>query len=310
MFRFNRAAIAFAVVGGAAALALASAGPASAAAPTGPDLSLSVGPGALSPADGGGYAGYQRLTLRNASPSAAAVDVVIDRPEGVAFAYERDFQLQACFPVNDAARPRAVRCALINGLAGNETRDLSLRWTSLAAPQRKHRITTPATITVDTGAGSIDPTPGNNTVKRRFVLLGTGFGIATRPYQPATVPDMSVRAGVASLTANGDGTYSGRMEVSVTAATDAEHTSVGLEVSGLLGAQLRVEGQPVGCFGRCEIEPVAKGATRSMTIIIWATQPPVEGGAVDVVVSTLGGRSTLPDANPADNTTTTTVDLN
>lgn len=78
------------------------------------------------------------------------------------------------------------------------------------------------------------------------------------------------------------------------------------------GSGVRVEGQPIGCmYGEwaCRLDPVAKGARSTSTLVIWSNQPPVAGAELTIGVTPVRGLQPVADANPVDDTTTTTVTL-
>ncbi|WP_238017405.1 hypothetical protein KZZ52_01150 [Dactylosporangium sp. AC04546] len=308
MFRLTRAALAV----GATVGAFAFAGPAAAGEPPASDLTVSTGRAQLTLAEGGGYAGVLPVRLTYRGQAAASVDVIVAQPAGIRFAGEQDLQLQTCFP--DAAHgDRALRCTLMGGMTNGEVRDLRIRFTSLAGPQAKTRLSEPATITVENVGGPADASPSNNQAQFRARLQGTGNGVQPGTYQPAATPDLSVQAGPTKFTSNGDGTYTGELVVTVSGATDAEHDEVGIALAGVAGTP-RVLGQPIGCFGSpewpCRIDPVAKGTQRVVTIVIWTTQPPADGAQLTVSVTAMRSLAAVADANPADNATTSTVHVN
>ncbi|MET7398318.1 hypothetical protein ABZS66_33005 [Dactylosporangium sp. NPDC005572] len=308
MLRLTKVALAV----GATVGALAFAGPAAAGEPPASDLTVSAGTAQLTLAEGGGYAGVLPVRLKYRGQAAASVDVIVAQPAGIRFAGEEALQLQTCLP--DAAYgARALRCVLMGGMTNGEVRDLRIRFTSLAGPQAKSRLSEPATIAVENVGGPADASPSNNRAQFRARLRGTGSGVEPGTYQPAPTPDLSVQAGPTTFTSNGDGTYTGELVVTVSGGTDADHDEVGIALAGVAGTP-RVVGQPIGCFGSpewpCRIEPVGKGAQRVVTIMIWTSQPPADGAQLTVSVTAMRSLSAIADANPADNATTSTVHVN
>ena len=299
MVRISRAfALGGTVAAVAAALTVAGAGPVS-AAPAAPGVSVRAGHAVLTPAAGGGYAGQLAVRIRATGADAAGVAVTIGQPAGVRFAGERDGQLHTCVP----SGPRALECYLPVTIAAGTEHTVNVLFTSLAAPQRRTRFSEEAAVTV---AGS--------TARFRARLAGTGPGVAPDVYRPATVPDMAVQAGPATFVDNGDGSWTGRMEVTTGAATDAEHNEIGAAISGLpAGSAYRVEGQPIGCFDPtwpCRLDPVAQGARKTATIVIWSPEPPVAGAQLGITVTAMLALQPLADANAADNAATSTVVVN
>jgi hypothetical protein len=292
-----------AVGGAVAALTFVGAAPAVASQPA---LSVGTGTAVLTPAPGGGYAGQLAVRIRATGGDVAGVTVVIDQPAGLRFAGERNGQLHTCIRTPNVG-PRGLECYLPATIAAGGYHDLSIAFTSLAGPQRRSRFSGEGAVTASSA------TTAAATARFRALLVGTGPGVDPAVYRPASVPDLAVTAGPAAFVDNGDGTWTGRLPVTLAAATDAEHDDIGLSVTGLpAGSGVRVEGQPIGCmYGEwaCRLDPVAQGARRTSILVIWSDQPPVAGAALTIGVTAMRDLQPFADANPADNTTTTTVDL-
>jgi hypothetical protein len=299
MIRISRA---LAVGGAVATLTLAGAAPAAANRPA---LSVGTGTAVLTPAAGGGYAGQLAVRVRAGDSEVAGVSVTVVQPAGLRFAGERTGQLHTCVPA-PAVSPRALECYLPVTIAAGRHHDLSVTFTSLAEPQRRSRFSEEGTVTVGSGSATA-------IARFRALLLGTGPGVDPAPYRPATVPDVAVTAGPAAFVADGDGTWTGRLPVTLNAATDAEHDEVGLTVTGLpAGSSVKVDGQPIGCmYGEwaCRLDAVAQGARRTSTLLVRSTEPPVAGAQLTVAVTPMRALQPVDDGNPVDNTTTTTVTL-
>ncbi|GIJ73166.1 hypothetical protein [Virgisporangium ochraceum] len=299
MIRVSRV---IAVGGAVAALTLAGAAPAVADQPS---LSVGTGTAVLTPAAGGGYAGQLAVRIRATGGDVSGVSVTIVQPAGLRFAGERNGQLHTCVPA-PAVAPRALECYLPVTIAAGRHHDLSITLTSLAGPQRRSRFSEEGAVTVGSGSATA-------TARFRALLVGTGPGVDPAPYRPATEPDLAVTAGPAAFVDNGDGTWSGRLPVTLNAATDAEHDEVGLTVTGLpAGSGVKVEGQPIGCmYGEwaCRLDAVAQGARRTSTLLVWTTEPPLTGSPLTVAVVPVRALQPVADVNPVDNTTTTTVTI-
>ena len=300
MIRISRM---LAVGGAVAALTLVGAAPAIANQSA---LSVGTGTAVLTPAAGGGYAGQLAVRIRATGGDVAGVTVVVDQPEGLRFAGERNGQLHTCVRTPNVG-PRGLECYLPVTIAAGGHHDLAVTFTSLAEPQRRSRFSGEGAVTVSSA------TTAASTARFRALLIGTGPGVDPAVYRPASAPDLAVTAGPATFVDNGDGTWAGRLPVTVTAATDAEHDDIGLSVTGLpAGTGVRVEGQPIGCmYGEwaCRLDPVAQGARRTSTLVIWSDQPPVAGTELTIGVTAMRDLQPFADANPVDNTTTTTVSL-
>jgi hypothetical protein len=274
---------------------------AQAAAPA--DTSVSTGRLVLEPTDRG-YAGSLPVSVTYRGTQAAYLNLTITEPVPGAFAGLTP--QDACF--NGGQQPlRTIYCVVPGGaLQPGERRGFTVDFRVLTTPQAYAMSATGGRVTVETG----DANPANDT--RAFDTLfrsTTGSLRDPQPYVWDTETDASLTVGSATLTRQEDGSWLGRLPVTVRSAGDAAHDAYWLEPTLPAGVRLAEIEPEEMCAGACTVPGgrFMAGEERSVSLLFRAPAEVAPGdlgtGSVRLY-ALLGWGDELTDVDPADNTAT------
>ncbi|QGN46756.1 hypothetical protein ACN26Y_10885 [Micromonospora sp. WMMD558] len=303
----HRAAIA--LLGAATAL-FALAAPA-VAAPDRKAASLDVGRLVLDPTDRG-YRGSLPVTVTNLGTTATYYSVTFVEPVGGSF--EGLTPEEAC---------------VFNGLVDNRRQINCMVPGSLLEPGERRRFTvnfhalTPTrdvAMTIKGGLISVNSGDGRDDVadRERFTTLfrsTTGSLRNPVPYVQDQQADVSITtAGAVTLTPQEDGSYLGRLPVTVTWDGDAAHEHLSVEAIGLPAGVMiwGTDPQDLPSFFTWFAVPGEQfidGETRTFDVLLRA-EPGTAPGALGTVtfdLDTMWDGNVVPDPDPADNTASFTV---
>ncbi|MGW4500561.1 hypothetical protein ACWENR_18360 [Micromonospora sp. NPDC004336] len=292
------------VLGAGLALLGAATPAAQAAAPA--DTSVSTGRLVLEPTDRG-YAGSLPVTVTHRGTQASHLNLTITEPVPGAFAGMRPDE--PC--VYGAPKPvRTIHCYVPGGaLQPGERRRFTVDFRVLTTPRAYAMSAAGGRVTVETG----DANPANDT--RAFDTLfrsTTGSLRDARPYVWDTVTDASLTVGSATLTRQEDGSWLGRLPVTVRSAGDAAHDAYWLEPTLPAGVRLAGSEPQEQCTAACPVAggPFVPGEERSVALLFRAPAEVAPGdlgtGSVRLY-GIFGWGGELTDADPVDNTATFAV---
>ncbi|MEK8109257.1 hypothetical protein NKG94_40255 [Micromonospora sp. M12] len=136
-----------------------------------------------------------------------------------------------------------------------------------------------------------------------------------RPYVQDTSANASLAAGAdaVTLTRQANGTYAGRLPVTVRYAGDAPHDYLSVQATLPVGVEIAgTDPQDAPSFGGFFEVPggrMAAGEERTFAVLFRASADTVAGdlGSVDLVLSTRYGAGEVADATPADNSVRVTL---
>ncbi|MFV2115088.1 hypothetical protein ACFHW0_22485 [Micromonospora sp. LOL_025] len=293
------------VLGAGLALLGMAAPAAQAAAPA--DTSVSVGRLVLNPTDRG-YVGSLPVTVDYRGEQPAYLDLTVTEPVPGAntgmtpsapcmYGREQPLRNIYCTVPGDALQP-------------GERRRFTIEFQVLTTP-RAHAMSTPGgRVTVGTG----DANPADDSRAFDTLFRSTSGSLRhPRPYVWDTRTDASLTVGPAAVLARqGDGSWLGRLPVTVRVAGDAAHDGYSLDPT--LPAGVHVAGiEPVDvCTGTCSVPGgrFMPGEERSVSLLLRA---PAEVTPGDLGTGSLrlyamfGWNNELVDVDPADNTAAFTV---
>ncbi|MFC8617685.1 hypothetical protein ACFT9M_14920 [Micromonospora purpureochromogenes] len=295
------------------ALAVLGAAPATAAASTtteGP-ATISAGRLILEPT-ARGYQGSVPVTVTNRSGAAEYYSVRITEP--VAGSFQGLRPTGACAFAGRVDDRRIVECGLPGpDLAPGERRSFAVAFEVLTAPR-------PYAMTA--ADGRVEVVPGHTGQVADGENFPTLFRSTDgslrhpRPYVRDTEARAAIGAsvGAVALARQADGTYAGRLPVTVRYAGDAPHDY--LAVLATLPAGVEVTGtdpQDAPSFGGWFEVPggqLSAGAERAFDVLFRALAGTVAGdlGTVELTLSTLSGADEVRDADPTDNVLRVTLD--
>ncbi|MCO1598202.1 hypothetical protein M8C17_23920, partial [Micromonospora sp. RHAY321] len=293
------------------ALAVLTAMPATAAlASTHAPASVSAGRLVLEPTDGG-YRGTLPVTITNRSRAAEYYSIQVTEP--VAGSFDGLQPTGACFNGGLVENRRVMVCG-VDGpdLEPGERRRLGVTFEVLTA----HR-----SYAMIAGGGRVEVVPGHT----QQVADGENFSARfrgtdgsldhPRPYVQDTVARASLTSDTAALTLTrqADGTYAGRLPVTVRYAGDAPHDY--LAVRAVLPAGVEIAGtdpQDSPSFGEWFDVPGGRmgvGEERTFAVLFRAPADTTAGdlGTVGLTVSTRYGADEVAEASPADNSLQVTL---
>lgn len=306
--------LAAALLGPAAAL-LALTGPAAAAAeaPAGArlDADVSVGRLVLNPTERG-YLGNLPITVTNRGPAETYFSVTIVEPVAGSLG-----NLTPDSPCSLGRRldNRRVATCLVPGpdLKPGERRSFSVAFQVLTTPRNAAMIAEGGQVSVNVGAG--DPAIGDREDFAARFRSTSGSLRNPVPYVQDSQARASIStAGAATLVRQQDGSYLGRLPVTVRWAGDAAHEFL-FVVATTLPAGVRIWGtdpQDMPSSFTSFTVPGGRfmaGEERSFDVLLRADPGTVPGDLGDVTfqLDTQWGMETVPDADPADNSATFAV---
>ncbi|MET8351142.1 MULTISPECIES: hypothetical protein [unclassified Micromonospora] len=265
------------------------------------DTAISVGRLVLEPTDRG-YAGSLPVTVTYRGNEASYLDLTITEPVPGTFA-----GLDPAAPCSyGVAQPaRTIYCQVPGGvLQRDERRRFTVDFRVLTTTRPYPMITSGGQIGVTTG----DRNPKNDTATFAALFRATTGSLrAPRPYVRDTSTDAAVAAGPAALTRQEDGSWLGRVPVTVRVAGDAPHD--GYWLTPTLPSGVGIVGiEPVeACSASCLVAGggFMPGEEREVSLLIQAPAEvsPGDLGTGSVLLdATFGWGDVLTDVDPADNT--------
>ncbi|MEV4119094.1 hypothetical protein [Micromonospora sp. NPDC049645] len=286
-------------------LALVAALPGTAAlASTGAPAAISAGRLVLEPT-GNGYQGTLPVTITNRSRAADYYTILVTEP--VAGSFDGLVPNGACIQAEPVDNRRVMACSVAGpDLAPGERRSLDVAFEVRTAPRPYAMSAT---------GGRVEVVPGHTqqvAAGKDFSTLfrGTNGSLRNpRPYVQDTSANASLTAGTGALTLTrqANGTYAGRLPVTVRYAGDAPHDYLSVQATLPSGVEIAgTDPQDSPSFGGFFEVPggrMAPGAERAFAVLFRASADTVVGelGTVDLVLSTRYGADELADVTPADN---------
>ncbi|MGC4838729.1 hypothetical protein ACLQ3D_29900 [Micromonospora vinacea] len=279
-------------------------------ASTGAPAAISAGRLVLEPT-GNGYRGTLPVTITNRSRAADYYTVLVTEP--VAGSFDGLVPNGACIQADPVDNLRVFACS-VDGpdLEPGERRSLEVAFTVRTAPRP---------YAMSAAGGRVEVMPG----RTQQVAAGKDFTTlfrATngslrhpRPYVQDPSANASLAAGADALTVTrqADGTYAGRLPVTVRYAGDAAHDYLAVQATVPAGLEIAgTDPQDSPSFGGFFEVPggrMAAGEERTFAVLFRTSPGTVAGdlGTVDLVLSTRYGAGEVADAAPADNTVRVTV---
>ncbi|RKN20912.1 hypothetical protein D7147_08825 [Micromonospora musae] len=265
------------------------------------DTSVSVGRLVLNPTDRG-YTGSLPVTVNYRGAEASYLELTLTEPVPGAFAGL--VPSEACITISPTPL-RTISCIVPGGdLQPGERRRFTVDFRVLTAPRAHAMSAAGGRVTVDAG----DANPANDTASfdTRF-RSATGSLRNPQPYQWDTRTDASLTVGSATLTRQEDGSWAGRLPITVRSAGDAAHDMYWLEPTLPAGVEVAGIEPEEGCAGVCGVAGGAfmQGEERALTLLLRAPAEVAPGdlGTGSVRLFALfGWGDELVDVSPADNT--------
>ncbi|WP_431931695.1 hypothetical protein [Micromonospora sp. RP3T] len=296
---------------GSAAALLALTAPAAAAPTADPAADISVGRLVLEPS-ARGYHGSLPVTVTNNGPVATYFSVFLREP--VAGSFRGVNPEEACGFGALQDNRRTATCGVPGGdIEPGESRQFAVTFEVLTATRDVAMIAKGGKISVNVGDGR-DEVADRASYAARFRST-TGSLRDPVPYVQDTQARASITtAGAATLTRQEDGSYRGRLPVTVGWAGDAAHDQLWAEATGLpAGVQIwGTDPQDAPSFFTSFTVPGGRfmaGEQRSFDVLLYAEPGTVPGdlGAATLQLNTQWDALTVPDAAPADNAASFTV---
>ncbi|MEN3609402.1 hypothetical protein AAH979_07640 [Plantactinospora sp. ZYX-F-223] len=264
------------------------------------DTSVTVGRLVLEPTERG-YRGSVPLTISYRGTETADLQVTIAEPVAGAFEnFDSDFP---CFyGQREGELRRDIRCGA-SPIRGGERRDYTIDFEVLTATQAYAMSAVGGAVTVQT----IDSQPVTVTKSIDTLFRSTTGSLRNpRPYVQDTQTDASVTAGAATLVRQEDGSYLGRVPLTVRYNGDAPHDGLQLEAVLPDGVQLRgISPGAVCAFPWCEVPggDFMPGEERSMELLVSAPAGTAPGdlGTGTARLHTFFFLDELSDVDPSDN---------
>lgn len=289
---------------GSAALLLTGAS-AAVAAPAQPDVSISASQLTLAPTERG-YRGEVPITVANRGAQVANLNLEIVEP--VAGSFVGATPEATCITLQlDVRNRRTMSCSLPGGeLQAGEQRTFQFSFRVLTTPQARPMF-------ADAGQLSL-----SSAVADSGVLARDSFATIFKPtdgrhrlpvrYRQDVQADAAVTTGPGvALTRQPDGSFAGRLPVTVTFRGDAPHNE--LLLTATLPAGVRLDGtEPEEmCMGDwCSVPggTFMEGEARTFDLMLTAPAGTAPGalGNVSLTLTTQWGPGPLADRTPADNT--------
>lgn len=291
---------------GAGLALLGAAAPAAQAAAVPADTSVSVGQLVLEPTDRG-YAGSLPVTVTYRGVQAGTLNLTVTEPVPGAFAGLTP--ADPCF--SGSPNPvRTIYCMVPGGaLQPGERRRFTVDFRVSTTP-RDHAMSAPAgRVAVETG----DANPTNDTIEFSTLFRSTTGSLRDpQPYVWDTLTDASLAVGAATLTRQEDGSWRGRLPVTVRVAGDAAHDAYWLEPTLPAGVSLAGIEPEETCAGACTVPGgrFLPGEERTVSLLLRAPAEVAPGdlgtGSVRLY-AVFGWDGERLDVDPADNTAAFTV---
>lgn len=249
-----------------------------------------------------GYLGSLPVTIayQGDAPDYANITIV----EPVAGAFRALDPSEACMYGDLVDGRRTLGCSVPGGdLAPGERRQFTVDFGVLTSPRAFAMQAADTTVEVSLGGQpNVRATAGSKTLFRST----TGTLVQPRPYVQDTRSDLTVTAGNATLTVQEDGTYAGRVPVTIRWAGDAPHDELGIELPVLSGFDWYGVDPSEVCAGTWCTVPGGRfmaGETRTFDVLVTAPADAVPGtvGTGEVTASANWAAPTL-DVDPSDNT--------
>ncbi|MBY8873961.1 hypothetical protein K7640_19205 [Micromonospora sp. PLK6-60] len=297
---------------GTAALAAATglavaAAPAVAADPVA-NLTVSTNRLVLDPADRG-YQGTLKITVANTGTAGAYPTVRITEP--VAASLRLNGTGLSCNWNESTTSRQAMHCDDLQKLAPGRSRIYRIPFEVLTTVRDR-------AMSVDGGAVAVNTTgdyPLSADVPFATLFRASDGSLRNpEPYVQSTRPDASVSVGDAVLTQQEDGSWSGRLPVTVRYANDAPHRLIIGELSLPDGVRYRGTDPATGPSGGSDFDvpggPFLAGEERTVDVLLSADADagitPGEVGPVTVSLF-IHWFPQVEDLNPADNVATGTI---
>ncbi|MDW5324687.1 hypothetical protein [Plantactinospora sp. KLBMP9567] len=264
------------------------------------DTSVTVGRLVLEPTERG-YRGSVPLTISYRGTETADLSLTVTEPVAGAFAaVDSDFP---CFyGQRDGELRRDINCGA-NPIRAGERREYTLDFEVLTTTRAYAMSAVGGAVTVQTAdSRPVTVTDSFDTLFRST----TGSLRNPRPYVQDTQTDATVTAGAATLVRQDDGSYLGRVPVTVRYDGDAPHDGLQLEAVLPDGVQLRgISPEAVCLFPWCEVPggDFMPGEERSMELLVSAPAGTAPGdlGTGTVRLHTVFFLDELSDVDPSDN---------
>ncbi|MEW1587323.1 hypothetical protein AB0283_18035, partial [Micromonospora vinacea] len=285
------------------ALALVATLPGTAAlASTGAPAAISAGRLVLEPT-GNGYRGTVAVTITNRSRAADYYGILVTEP--VAGSFDGLVPDGPCIQADPVENRRVIACSVSGpDLEPGERRHLDVAFEVLTAPR-------PYAMTA--AGGRVEVMPGRTqqvAAGRDFTTLfraTNGSLRHPRQYVQDTSANASLTAGAdaLTLTRQADGTYAGRLPVTVRYAGDAAHDYLAVQATLPAGVEIAgTDPQDMPSTGESFEVPggrMAAGEERTFAVLFRTSPDTVAGdlGPVDLVLSTRYGAGEVADAAPA-----------
>ncbi|MDG4806320.1 hypothetical protein O7634_06080 [Micromonospora sp. WMMD1120] len=293
------------------ALALVAALPGTTAlASTGTPAAISTGRLLLEPtADG--YRGTLPVTITNRSRAADYYSIQVTEP--VSGSFDGLAPSTACVQAGRVENRRVLACSVPGpDLEPGERRSFDVAFEVLTAPRPYAMSAT---------GGRVEVVPGHTqqvAAGKDFTTLfraTTGSLRNPRPYVQDTVANAALGAGTGALTLTrqADGTYAGRLSVTVRYAGDAPHDYLWVEATLPAGVEIAgTDPQDSPSFGGFFEVPggrMAPGEERTFAVLFRASSDVVVGdlGIVEMALNTQYGAGVVADGAPADNSVQVTL---
>lgn len=287
--------------------------PASAApaAPTADPASLTLGQLVLDPT-GRGYRGALPVTVTNDSGADGHFHIRIVEP--VAGSIRRTDPQDVCTYGPLVENRRSLYCDVPGGvLEPGEQRSFSVGFEVLATPRTYPMIARGGTVEVGLSDGS-DTVTDLTGYSARFRSTGGSLRNPV-PYVPDTQAKAAITSvGAVTLTPQADGTFQGRLPVTVRWAGDVAHDMLHVDATTLpAGVQIwGTDPQDLPSFFTSFVVPgdrFMQGEERTFDVILRAPEGTVPGdlGSAVFRLTTDWNGDPVVDAAPADNTTSFTV---
>ncbi|MFI2646633.1 hypothetical protein [Micromonospora fulviviridis] len=301
-----------AVLVGSVAVLLALAAPA-AAAPAGrsPDADVSVGRLVLDPT-ARGYQGSLPVTVTNRGPVATYFSIVVVEP--VAGSLGNLSPEEACGFGAPEGNRRTATCSVPGGdIEPGESRKFSIAFEVLTPTRDVAMIAEGGRISVNVGDGE-DEVADRATFAARFRSASGSLRNPVPYVQDSRARASITTAGAVTLSRQEDGSYLGRLPVTVRWAGDTAHELLWADATGLPAGVViwGTDPQDMPGFFTNFVVPGGRfltGEQRSFDVLLRAEPETVPGdlGTVTFQLNTQWYGQTVADAEPADNTASFTV---
>ncbi|MDG4790047.1 hypothetical protein O7626_29700 [Micromonospora sp. WMMD1102] len=265
------------------------------------DTSVTVGRLVLEPTERG-YRGSVPLTVSYRGRGSADLQVTVAEPVAGAFA-DIDTDLPCWFGTRPGELRRDIHCGA-SAIRGGEHRTYTIDFEVLTSTRAYPMSVDGGAVTVQTR----DAQPATVTDSFQTLFRSTTGSLRDpRPYVQDTRTDASVTAGAATLVRQPDGSYLGRVPVTVRYGGDAPHDMLQVETQLPAGVQLRGIEPGAVCAGTwCEVPGgrFMPGEERSVEVLVGAPAGTAPGdlgtGSIRLHAGFLF--TELSDVDPSDNT--------